>query len=190
MTLVTSASSASSVQLQLCCIHLLVPTSQGASVDRLGIKITLLPNLSKSPFSDEPTVQSHRFRADMKYLLPGSACAGMFFSVNTDVRALSFWHMLYLSGAPPISGAGAIASLSPYKVAERQELSAQAPLLPPGLGSSLLTSAQEACAVSFAEKGEVGMISARVLVVCLSRLLAPGWLRGPENQRRGLGHSA
>lgn len=92
----------------------------------------------------------------MKYSLPGSACAGMFFSVNTDMRALSFWHMLYLSGAPPISRAGAIASLSPHKVAERQELSAQASLLPPGPGSSLLTSAQEACAVSFAEKGKSG----------------------------------
>lgn len=46
------------------------------------------------------------------------------------------------------------------------------------------------CPVNLLRRENMLMISARGLPMRLSRLLAPGWLLGPENQSRGLGHWA
>lgn len=65
------------------------------------------------------------------------------------------------------------------------------PLFLPGVGSPPLTAAGSHMPVSVLLKREnVHVITAWGLLMCLGKLLTPGWLLGSENQRRGLGHWA
>lgn len=87
------------------------------------------------------------------------------------------------------SGAGGLISLTPLGGSPGRwlKLSICPPQFSPGSGSSLLTSRLDSTILSVSlRREETHMISARGLVLRLSRLLAPAWLLGPENQRKGL----
>lgn len=61
---------------------------------------------------------------------------------------------------------------------------------PGELSSHFIFVSRKPCPVNLLRRENMLMISARGLLMRLSRLLAPGWLSGPENQSRGLGHWA
>lgn len=86
------------------------------------------------------------------------------------------------------SGAGGLVSLTPLGGSPGQwlKLSTCSSQFSPGSGSSPLTSRLDTTVLSVSLRQETHMISARGLGLLLRRLLAPGWLLGPENQRKGL----
>ena len=87
------------------------------------------------------------------------------------------------------SGAGGLVSLTPLGGSPGRwlKLSICSSQFSPGSGSSPLTCRLVTTVLSVSlRRQETHMISARGLGLRLSRFQAPGWLLGPENQRKGL----
>lgn len=139
--------------------------------------------------------------------LSAEASAG-YFPVDADIWA-SLWGIYYTHGDSPclphsslassISRAHAIIMLPPWKAPQvcDQIIGAIDPALslsvlprPGELSARFIFVSRKPCPVNLLRRENMLMISARGLLMCLSRLLAPGWLLGPENQSRGLGHWA
>lgn len=140
--------------------------------------------------------------------LSAQASAG-YFPLDPNYIGASLWGIYYTHGNSPclphsplassISRACIIIILPPWKAPQvcDQITGAIDPALslsvlprPGELSAHFIFVSRKPCPVNLLRRENMLMISARGLLMCLSRLLAPGWLLGPENQSRGLGHWA